>query len=220
MIPENVSPLALAMEGCRCCAGLGQLRKRRRPGICACVYRRVFRACSGKYWELRQHDGDFARRVTLERTSYQKGQRRGLSAGFKAAEYLADFELVARKTLRDMPLEYAVFRYHCLHRLPWPACFPWISRNLGQPVSRGNFFHAVYRMEETLGRAFLELRPYSLVPREYFSGCYVHLAAVRFRSGGNRYPQLAEPPAGEMRSASEVGSCQFSPEKVLAAHAA
>lgn len=216
MTPDNVSPLALAMEGCRCCAGLGQLRRRSRPGICACVYRRVFRACSGKYWELRQHDGDFARRVTLERASYQKGQRHGLSAGFKAAEYLADFELVARKALRDTPLEYGVFRHHCLHRLPWQACLPLISRNLGQPLSRGNFFHAVYRMEETLGRAFLELRPYSLVPREYFSGCYVHLAAAH----ANRYPRLKELSAGEIQSAHETGPCQVAPEKVLATHAA
>ena len=174
----------------------------------------MFRVCNGKYWELRQQDGDFARRVNLERTSYREGQR-GMSAGFKAAEYLADFELVARKALRDMPLEYEVFRHHCLHRLPWPACLPLISRSLGQPLSRGNFFHAVYRMEETLGRAFLELRPYSLVPREYFSGCYVHLAAVHLRSAGNRYPHLKEPPAGEMRSAPEVA-----PEKGRVSNAA
>ena len=219
MIPENVSPLALALEGCGRCAGLGELRQQSRRCLCACVYRRVFRACSGKYWELRQQDGDFARRVNLERTSYREGQR-GMSAGFKAAEYLADFELVARKALREMPLECEVFRHHCLDCLPWPACLPLISRNLGQLLSRGNFFHAVYRMEETLGRAFLELRPYSLVPREYFSGCYVHLAALHLRSAGNRYPHPKELPTGEMRSSPEVGSCQVSPEKGLAAHAA
>jgi hypothetical protein len=220
MIPENVSALALALEGCGRCAGLGELRQQSRRCLCACVYRRVFRVCNGKYGELRPQDGDFARRVNLERTSYREGQR-GMSVGFKAAEYLADFELVARKALQDMPLESQVFRHHCLHRLPWPACLPLISRSLGQPLSRGNFFHAVYRMEETLGRAFLELRPYSLVPREYFSGCYVHLAAVHLRSAANRYPRLKEPSAGEIQSAPEAEPHQVSPEKMgLAAHAA
>jgi hypothetical protein len=76
-------------------------------------------------------------------------------------------------------------------------------------------------MEETLGRAFLELRPYSRVPREYFSGCYVHLAAVHLRSAANRYPRLKEPSAGEIQSAPEAEPHQVSPEKMgLAAHAA
>ena len=219
MIPENVSPLALALEGCGRCAGIGELRQQSRRCLCACVYRRVFRVCSGKYWELREQDGDFARRVNLERTSYRDGQR-GMSAGFKAAEYLADFELVARKALQDMPLEYEVFRHHCLHCLPWTACLPMISRSLGQPLSRGNFFHAVYRMEETLGRAFVELRPYSLVPRDYFSGCYLHLPALRLRAAGKGYPHLKEPPAGEIQSAPEAGLCQVAPEKGLAFRAA
>jgi hypothetical protein len=173
MILENAMPIALAVEGCRRCDGLGKLRKRNRDRTCPCVYLRVFRACSGKHWELRQGGGDFARRVTLERTCHREGQG-GLSAGFKAAEYLADFELVARKALLGMPLEYQVFQYHCLHHLGWRASLRLISRHLGQPLSRGDFFHAVYLQEQKLGRAFLELRPYSLLPREYFSGCYLH----------------------------------------------
>jgi hypothetical protein len=95
--------------------------------------------------------------------------RQGTTVGFNAAEYLADFELVARRTLRDQPLEYAVFWHSCLQGLPWRACVQLISRNLGQSLSRGSFFHVLYRIEEKLGQAFLELRPYSVLPCAYFS---------------------------------------------------
>ena len=38
-------------------------------------------------------------------------------------------------------------------------------------MDRGNFFHAIYRIERTLGRAFSEIRPYPLYPLdEYFGG--------------------------------------------------
>jgi hypothetical protein len=38
-------------------------------------------------------------------------------------------------------------------------------------LGRGNFFHAVYRIQEKLGRVFREVQPFSLFPLdEYFSG--------------------------------------------------
>jgi hypothetical protein len=38
-------------------------------------------------------------------------------------------------------------------------------------MDRGNFFHAVYRIEQKLGRVFRELEPYALFPvNEYFHG--------------------------------------------------
>jgi hypothetical protein len=38
-------------------------------------------------------------------------------------------------------------------------------------MDRGNFFHAVYRIEQKLGRVFRELEPYSLFPvDDYFHG--------------------------------------------------
>lgn len=169
MIPGNVSPLALANACCGRCAGVGELQIGNGHRICPCVYRRVFRACSAKYQELRQRGGEYARSPAAERTG-GRWERRGSTVGFSAAEYLADFELVARRTLRDQPLEYAVFWYSCFHRLPWQACVQLISRNLGKPLSRGNFFHLLYRIEERLGQAFLELRPYGVLPSEYFSG--------------------------------------------------
>jgi hypothetical protein len=38
-------------------------------------------------------------------------------------------------------------------------------------MDRGNFFHAIYRIERILGRAFSEIQPYPLYPLdEYFGG--------------------------------------------------
>ena len=38
-------------------------------------------------------------------------------------------------------------------------------------LERGEFFHAVYRVQEKLGRVYRELKPYSLFPLdEYFGG--------------------------------------------------
>jgi hypothetical protein len=61
--------------------------------------------------------------------------------------------------------EHRLFRYHFLLGADWKLC----TRKLGG--DRGNFFHAVYRIEQKLGKAFRELEPYALFPiDEYFSG--------------------------------------------------
>ncbi|MEQ1949057.1 MAG: hypothetical protein ABL995_17835 [Bryobacteraceae bacterium] len=58
-----------------------------------------------------------------------------------------------------------MFRYHFLLGADWKLC----TRRLG--MDRGNFFHAVYRIEQKLGRAFRELEPYALFPLdEYYNG--------------------------------------------------
>lgn len=86
-----------------------------------------------------------------------------MSWGRKDEEYIADFCLVARRTLDDF--EYKLFRYHFLLGADWRLC----RRKLG--IERGNFFHAIYRIEQKLGRVFRELEPYSLYPLdEYYQG--------------------------------------------------
>ena len=174
---SGVSLLALASEHCAYCHGSGTRARGSRMNVCGCVYRRVFRACCRKYCELRSCTGEFARRVTWDRTSHHE-EKRVLTAGFNAAEFLADFEIVARRALADDPLGYAVFRYRCLCRLDWETCLPRISHDLGRRLDRGSFFHVVYRTEQKLGRDFLALRPYSLFPPQYFSGWYVNQPAL------------------------------------------
>jgi hypothetical protein len=91
-----------------------------------------------------------------------------------------------------------------------------IGKELGLELTRGNFFHAVYRLEQKLGRVFLELRPYSLFPREYFSGWFVtafrHLS-VRI---GNTCVGEVAPAAAQHRP----DACQASRETSAVAPAA
>ena len=76
---------------------------------------------------------------------------------------MADFCLVSRRELDDF--HYKIFRYHFLLGADWKLC----CRQLH--LDRGLFFHAVYRIQQKLGRVFAELKPYALYPLdEYFGG--------------------------------------------------
>ncbi len=76
---------------------------------------------------------------------------------------MADFCLVSRRTLDDF--EYKVFRFHFLLGADWRLCCRQMK------IDRGTFFHAVYRIQQKLGRVFRDLKPYSLYPLdEYFGG--------------------------------------------------
>jgi len=99
-------------------------------------------------------------RVSLEP---HQGRSRPSTWGRKDEEYIADFSLISKRTLSES--EYRLFRYHFLLGADWKLC----SRRLG--IDRGNFFHAVYRIEQKLGRIFRELTPYPLFPvDDYFHG--------------------------------------------------
>lgn len=76
---------------------------------------------------------------------------------------MADFCLVSRRMLDDE--DHRLFRFYFLLGADWQLC----ARRL--KMDRGNFFHAIYRIERTLGRAFSEIQPYPLFPLdEYFGG--------------------------------------------------
>jgi hypothetical protein len=152
--------LALAMHNCTHCHGSGlRLSKKATVSPCNCVLRAIFRVC----WDR------FARCVTQERhlskvsLEPHAGRQRPGTWGRKDEEYIADFCLTARRTLDDS--EHQLFRYHFLLGADWRLC----ARKLG--IDRGTFFHAVYRIEQRLGRVFRELQPYPLFPLdEYFHG--------------------------------------------------
>ncbi len=152
--------LALAMHNCAQCHGSGlRFTKKGATSPCNCVLRAIFRIC----WDR------FIRCVTQERhlsrvsVEPHAGRSRPSTWGRKDEEYIADFCLVARRTLDEF--ENRLFRYHFLLGADWKLC----TRRLG--MDRGNFFHAVYRIEQKLGRVFREIEPYSLFPLdEYFYG--------------------------------------------------
>src|SRR5580765_180780 len=152
--------LALAMHNCTQCHGCGlRLRNIGDWMPCNCVLRAMFRICYDRFRRCTEQERHVSR-VSLEPAA---GARRPTTFGRKDEEYMADCCLVSRRNLSEA--EHQLFRYHFLLGADWTLC----TRKLG--MSRGNFFHAVYRIEQKLGRAFRELEPYALFPiDEYFSG--------------------------------------------------
>lgn len=161
--------LALANLRCTRCHGLGLYLDRhgvKQP--CKCVLRAIFRACFRRY----QYIVTYQDRVSYcwphvlrhDRNTY-------VTWGRKNEEYLADFCLVAKRTLDDF--HWSVFAEHFLLGGDWRIC----CRHLR--IDRGTFFHAVYRIMEHLGRAYRELQPYCLFPLyDYFSGPQKAHAAI------------------------------------------
>jgi hypothetical protein len=152
--------IALAKHSCTYCHGSGlQLGRKGVLSPCNCVLRSIFHICYRRFVKCVTQERH------LSRTSQEphSGQKRPMTWGRKDEEYIADFTLVTRRTLTE--LEYRLFRYHFLLGADWKLC----SRKLG--IDRGNFFHALYRIEQKLGLVFRELEPYALFPLEdYFQG--------------------------------------------------
>lgn len=137
--------IALAYARCTRCHGLGLRNpwgRGERP--CECALRNIFRVCLRRYHELREVGWAHVRWDVR-------------------VEYVVDFEWVCRRHLSDW--EWRLFRMHMLDGRPWDECVGPLR------TDRGNFFHAVYRIEQRLGRALRETQPYPLYPpAEYFAG--------------------------------------------------
>lgn len=160
--------IALAIDSCTQCHGLGlRLGKKERMNPCNCVLRAIFRACHARFRHCATKE-KYMSRISLELVS---GRERSFSWGRKDEEYMADFILLARRTLSEF--DFKLFRFHFLLGADWKLC----CRRMG--IDRGTFFHAVYRVQQELGRVFREVEPYSLFPLdEYFHGS-VHAAPLR-----------------------------------------
>src|SRR5581483_3611936 len=159
MIWDRSKTLALAKIQCSHCHGYGMRPGRNdRETPCNCVFRAIFRACYARFQEYARNER-YMGKVSLE-FCFGKDSRKSYSR--KAEEYMADFCLLSRRTLDDF--EYDVFRFHFLLGADWKLCC-WRLK-----VDRGTFFHAVYRIEQKLGRAFREVEPYSLFPLDEYFG--------------------------------------------------
>ena len=164
--------LSLARLSCTICSGEGARREKKGKIIpCPCVLRAVFRACYARF-RVCVGKEKYMSRVSFEHFG---GKERRMMWARKDEEYIADFHLVSRRALD--PFHYRIFSYHFLLGADWKLC----CRRLR--MDRGRFFHAVYRVQETLGRVFFELEPYGLYPpREYF--CTRIVAPPRRRPAG------------------------------------
>jgi len=152
--------LALAMHKCTQCHGSGlRLTRKGAAAPCNCVLRSIFRVCWERFLRCATQEKHLSK-VSLEP---HVGRSRPSTWGRKDEEYIADFCLVSRRALDEF--EHRLFRYHFVLGADWKLC----TRKLG--IDRGNFFHAVYRIEQKLGRVFREIEPYPLFPvDEYFNG--------------------------------------------------
>ena len=152
--------IGLASNSCCYCQGVGlRLVYKSHQVPCGCVFRAVFRACLARFRECTASEG-IAGTVSWEYTGGPKGCR---MYSRKREEYMADFFLISQRTLD--PAHFQLFRYYFLLGADWRMC----ARRLG--LDRGTLFHAIYRIERKLGRAFAETEPYGLYPLdEYFGG--------------------------------------------------
>lgn len=156
------STIALAHPKCTYCQGLGLIRtqKNKQGRACNCVLRAVFRICYNRFRLCVEKEKHMSQ-ASLD-FSPGREKRRYIWAR-KDEEYSADFFLVSRRTLLES--EWRIFRFHYLLGADWKLC----CRRLG--MERGAFFHAVYRIQQKLGRAFSGMEPYGLYPvDEYFGG--------------------------------------------------
>jgi hypothetical protein len=131
------------------------------------VLRAIFQACYRRFVDCAGQNSGYSR-VSLE-----KGASHSRSGGWgrKDEEYVADFCLIAKRTLTEE--EYKIFRYHFLLGADYNLC----CRKL--QMDRGLFFHAVYRIKRKLGKAFRETEPYPLYPlEEYFEGEWKEHSAI------------------------------------------
>lgn len=165
------SLIAKAQSKCAYCHGSGIDRGGR---DCKCVDRAVFRTCLRRFTEC-VAGSRHCSQVMLERLS--SGPRGYVCYGRKNEEYTADFCAIAKRTLTDQ--EYRLFKFHILLGADWKLCCPRLK------MDRGNFFHALYRVEEKLGCAFRTVRPYALYPpADYFQGSVARARATPKLSAG------------------------------------
>jgi hypothetical protein len=145
--------LALSMSSCNRCHGGGLYTSRQTDSApCNCVLRAIFRAC---YKRFRRYAGQ-EKTLSKPTLSLTSSKDRRLSWCRKHEEYIADFYLISKRSLDDE--EFRIFRFHYLLGADWRLC----CRQLG--IDRGIFFHNVYRIQQKLGRAFRETKPYGIFP--------------------------------------------------------
>lgn len=137
------SHLALSSPSCHNCHGVGSYLANNHPVVCNCVLRSVFRRTLSKYREFQLAVPWLRLNVGHDATAYS----------FPTVEFIADFERVANATLHG--LEAFVMRYHFYRGFQWRECISIFTHRHHVKVDRGLFFHAIYRVEQKLGRRFL-----------------------------------------------------------------
>ena len=165
---DRSNTIGMATETCKYCEGNGtRVVYKTKASPCNCVFRAIFRACLTRFRDCAAIGAAFGT-VSWEFCSGPGGRR---VYSRKQEEYMADFCLVSRRALDAE--DHRLFRFYFLLGADWQLC----ARQL--KMDRGNFFHAIYRIERTLGRTFCEILPYPLYPLDEYFGGTVRKNAVR-----------------------------------------
>lgn len=121
---------------------------------CHCTYRYAFRSVLRAYHRF----GDCT--VTHGGSGLHRVNQIRVETRYIKHEFRADVVISAKRILD--PTHLRVFRRYHLEQLAWRRAAPRCG------LSRGQFFHAVYRVEEQLGQRFRELKPYALFPVNHY----------------------------------------------------
>lgn len=158
---NHSTAIGLAKTGCVHCNGLGlrDVSRASAEHVCKCVLREVFRVCYNRFKSCVASQG---RTGTVSWDASRKGADSRKSYGRKSEEYAADFCLVSARALT--PEDHKIFRYHYLLGGDWKLCCRQLK------MERGNFFHAIYRIEAKLGKLFSSLEPFAMYPLDDYFG--------------------------------------------------
>lgn len=180
---KHSETIGLANFTCARCEGGGLT-----PGVdkqgnnpCVCVLRNIFRACLKRFYFCADNEPYRCKVVLVP----SEGHDANCSWTRTSENYMADFYLVAKRTLSEA--EFRIFKFHFLLGAEWSLC----CRRLN--MDRGTFFHAVYRIEQKLGREYRELRPYPLYPPDEYFGGTVRKAKVLPFSEANEAKNILRP---------------------------
>jgi hypothetical protein len=150
--------IACALMGCTQCNGSGVRLAgcEKIEAVCPCCYRQIARVVLAR---VRQYSETTGCTIRCDMAQFGRGSNRigRRENGRKGSELIADAYLIAKRTLSA--LEFDIYQRHFLHGAPWFQ-FP--------AVSRGNFFHACYRIELKLGERFVNLTPYPVFPLDAY----------------------------------------------------
>lgn len=154
---------SLSQALCPTCKGEGTKgRVRLEPTPCECVKRKAFRCCLEKYRGCQILPDTNMSVIGVNDGMNSRGQSRRVVFGFRNTEFVADFDLAARRTLDKR--EQLVLRLYHMEGLQWRLC----AKRAG--VKEPEFFRYLGRVEAKLGGAFMQLKPYPLYPLHvYFS---------------------------------------------------
>ncbi len=168
--------LPLAKFKCPSCFGLGFPREtlNLQKGLpCTCVLKAVFRICFKKYENIKNSEYRGPSKQGWDIVAFNTSRR---VYGFKDQEFLADFISITRRTLNE--IEFRIFSSYYLNNIDYQQLC------IRHRLSKGNFFHLVYRIQMKLGQAFRSTKPYPIYPvDEYFSP--TPLQHISLRRGKN-----------------------------------